>query len=57
MVLVVLSIQMSVNTFVITLIVHSTVLASLAINCLVMVEHVMVSSIGSDGTIILIFRN
>ena len=57
MVLVVMSIQMSVNILVITPTVLSTVLVSLVIDWLVMAEHVMVSSIGYDGTIILVFRN
>ena len=57
MVLVALSIQMSVNTCVMTPTVLSTVLVNLAIDWLVMVEHVMVSSIGCDDTSILLFRN
>ena len=57
MVLVVLPIQMSVSTFVITPTVLSTVLVSLVIDWLVMVEHVMVSSIYYDDSIILLFRN
>ena len=57
MVLVVLSIQMSVNILAITPTVPSTVLVSLVIDWLIMAEHVMVSSIGCYGTIILVFRN
>ena len=48
---------MSVNILAITPTVLSTVLVSLAIDWLVMAEHVMVSSIGCYGTIILVFRN
>ena len=57
MVLVVLSIQMSVNTCVMTPTIHSTVLVNLATDWLVMIEHVMVSSISCDDTSILLFRN
>ena len=57
MVLVVLSIQMSVNILVITPTIPIIVLVSLAIDWLVMVEHVMVSAISCDDSIILLFRN
>ena len=57
MVLVVLSIQMFVSILVITPTIPIIVLVSLAITWLVMAEHVMVSSIGCDGDIILLFRN
>ena len=48
---------MSVSILVTTPTIPIIVLVSLAIDWLVMAEHVMVSSIGCDSTIILIFRN
>ena len=57
MILAVLSIPIFVNIFVITPTIPIIAFVSLAIDWLVMAEHVMVSSIGCDGTIILLFRN
>ena len=48
---------MFVSILVITPTIPIIVLVSLAIDWLVMVEHVMVSSIGCDDTSIVLFRN
>ena len=57
MVLVVLPIPILVSIFVITPTILIIVLVSLVIDWLVMEEHVMVSSICCDDSIILLFRN